>query len=246
MTEKQLKDILEKLKEDEHYYGDIGKQFLSNSNIGILLKNPLALKEETEKTIPMLHGQYFHTAVLEPDKLNRFKIIDSSTRNTKAYKEMSGGELCMLEKEVDNLMLMQERLLSNDTVVSLIRGIDVEYEKPALKKLFGQWWKSKADIVNHEDKLVIDLKTTSDLANFKNSARKYNYDSQAWLYREQFGYEMVFIVIDKNTHMIGIADCSEEFYERGRLKVKEAAEIYEMFYKDPSFDKKQFLITETL
>ncbi len=34
------KKIIEKLKQDEHYYGKYGKQFLSNSDISILLKNP--------------------------------------------------------------------------------------------------------------------------------------------------------------------------------------------------------------
>jgi hypothetical protein len=37
--------IIEMLREDEHYYGDFGKQYLSNSDIKTLLKNPLALKE---------------------------------------------------------------------------------------------------------------------------------------------------------------------------------------------------------
>ena len=32
------KKIIEKLRQDEHYYGDYGKQFLSNSDIHILLK----------------------------------------------------------------------------------------------------------------------------------------------------------------------------------------------------------------
>ena len=38
-------------------------------------------------------------------------------------------------------------------------------------------WKGKADIVNHNEKLIIDLKTTADLNKFKYSASKYNYDS---------------------------------------------------------------------
>ena len=38
------KKIIEKLKQDEHYYGDYGKQFLSNSNISTLLKNPRLIK----------------------------------------------------------------------------------------------------------------------------------------------------------------------------------------------------------
>ena len=36
MKKAQLNDILKKLEEDELYYGDFGKQFLSNSNIGTL------------------------------------------------------------------------------------------------------------------------------------------------------------------------------------------------------------------
>ena len=40
------KKIIEKLKQDEHYYGDYGKQFLSNSDISILLKNPKLLHQK--------------------------------------------------------------------------------------------------------------------------------------------------------------------------------------------------------
>jgi hypothetical protein len=36
-------EILEKLREDEHYYGEFGKNFLSNSNISALLTNPLLM-----------------------------------------------------------------------------------------------------------------------------------------------------------------------------------------------------------
>ena len=86
--------IIEKLTQDEHYYGDYGKQFLSNSDIHILLKDPRRLREDKPKTSAMVIGGYFHTAILEPDKLEQFKIIKSSTRNTKQYKEMSGGEIC--------------------------------------------------------------------------------------------------------------------------------------------------------
>ena len=105
------KKIIEKLKQDEHYYGDYGKQFLSNSNISTLLKNPRLLKEDKPKTSAMVIGGYFHTAILEPDKLEQFKIIKSTTRNTKQYKEMSGGEICLLQHEVDKIELMREAVL---------------------------------------------------------------------------------------------------------------------------------------
>jgi hypothetical protein len=107
-------------------------------------------------------------------------------------------------------------------------------------------WKGKADIVNHEDKLVVDLKTTADINKFRWSASKYNYDSQAYIYRKLFGYDMIFIVIDKTTHQIGIFDCSSDFYEKGKDKVDRAEKAYELFYKSEGFDPKQYFISKTL
>lgn len=238
--------VLEKLKLDENYYGDFGKQFLSNSDIKTLLTNPLALGQQSKPSPAFLVGGYFHTAILEPDKLKKYKVIPSSTRNTKQYKEMSGGELCLLQNEVDQIELMTEKILENDVCRGLIKGIDVEYEKPGLAELEGALWKGKADIVNHDEKLIIDLKTTNDVDGFRWSASKYNYDSQAYIYSQMFGYEFLFIAIDKNTQKIKFADCSTSFYEKGLEKVEKANEIYDLYHKDENFEPNNFFITETL
>lgn len=238
--------VLEKLQDDTMYYGEYGQQYLSNSNIGTLLTNPLGLKEKTKTTSAMIFGSYFHTAILEKDKLHKFKIIEANTRTTKAYKELSGGEMCMLQHEVDMADAMVDKLLENNVFSSMINVGEVEHEVPGVKEIMGNMWKGKADIINHDDRLVIDIKTSSDINSFHFSANKYNYDSQAYLYREIFGYDMVFLVIDKNTHQMGLFDCSENFYERGREKVVKATEVYDLFYKDESFDAKQFFINRTL
>ena len=206
-------EIIEKLREDEHYYGDFGKQYRSNSDISTLLNNPLALGEQSKPSPAFLVGGYFHTAILEPNKLKKYKVIKSTTRNTKAYKELSGGELCLLQHEVDKIEIMTEKIMENDICRGLIRGIDVEYEKPGITELEGLLWKGKADIVNHDEKLIIDLKTTKDINSFKRSAYRWNYDSQAYIYSKLFGYEFVFIAMDKTTHQIAVMDCSPEFYE---------------------------------
>ena len=239
-------DVIEKLRDDEYYYGDFGKRYLSNSDIKTLLTNPLALGKESEMRPAFLVGGYFHTAILEPQKLKKYRVIPSSTRNTKVYKEMSGGELCLLKHEVDQIELMTDKLLSNNVCKGLIRDSNTEYESPEIKKIEGEMWKGKADIINHNEKLVIDLKTTSDIQKFKWSASKFNYDSQAYIYSELFGYEMVFIVIDKNTHQLGIFDCSDEFYAKGRDKVQRAVEAYKLFYKQKGFDPKQYFMNQTL
>ena len=247
---KQKQKILNKLNNDEHYYGDFGKQFLSNSDIYYLLKDPLKFQQQQEKSAAFLVGGYFHTCILEPGKLKKFKVVKSTTRNTKHYKEMSGGELCLLQHEVDNIELMKEKLMDNNICADLITGANGvefnEYEVPMIKEIEGATWKGKADIVNHEEKLIIDLKTTGDILKFKNSAYRFNYDSQAFIYSQLFGYEFLFIVIDKTSHQIGLYDCSPKFYESGKDKVKRAVEAYDLFYKNKDFDPKQYFISKTL
>ena len=240
------KDELNKLREDEHYYGKFGKQFLSNSDISKLLTNPLSLGEAQKQIPAFLVGGYFHTAILEPEKLKKYRVVEASTRNTKAYKEISGGEMCLLQSEVDKLEVLIDIMMSNEVCRSLIRDGNVEYEVPGIAEIKGKLWKGKADIVNHDEKLIIDLKTTADISKFRYSAQKYNYNSQAYIYRELFGYEMVFIVIDKTTHQIGIYDCSPEFYSKGEEKVEKAVEAYKLFYENPDFKPENYFINQTL
>ena len=247
--------ILQKLKNDEDYYGEFGNQFLSNSHVSRLLKDPLRAFEPSKPSPAFLVGGYFDTCILEPDKLEKFKVVKSTTRNTKLYKDVAGGELCLLQHEVDAIELMREKVMANDICRDLIQGSvsankyfteNVDYEVPMITELFGNKWKGKADIVNHEEKLIIDLKTTADIEKFQWSASKFNYDSQAYIYSKLFGYEMLFIVIDKNTHQIGMFDCSPEFYKRGEDKVSKASEAYDLFYKTKDFDPKQYFISKTL
>jgi len=239
-------EILQRLKIDEDYYGDFGNQFLSNSHVGKLLNDPLNIFQPSKPSAAFLIGGYFHTCILEPDKLKKYKVVKATSRNSKAYKDVAGGELCMLEKEVDMVELLREKMMDNDICRDLIQEGNVEYEVPMIKEMFGQTWKGKADIVNHDEKLIIDLKTTADISKFQYSANKYNYDSQAYIYSKLFGYEFLFIVIDKNTHQIGMFDCSPKFYERGEDKVRKAAEAYDLFYKTEEFDPKQYFISKTL
>ena len=243
------KQVLQKLCNDEDYYGRYGNQFLSNSHVGKLLKDPLNVFAPSKPSPAFLIGGYFHTCILEPDKLEKYKVVKASTRNTKAYKDVAGGELCLLQQEVDMIELMRDKMMANDICADLIMGTDGklnDFEVPMITELFGQTWKGKADIVNHNEKLVIDLKTTADIQKFQYSANKYNYDSQAYIYSKLFGYEFLFIVIDKTTHQIGMFDCSPQFYERGEDKVRRASEAYDLFYKTEEFDPKQYFISKTL
>jgi len=141
---------------------------------------------------------------------------------------------------------MRDKLMENDICREFIQNKTNDYEQPGIVELEGNLWKGKADIVNHDEKLIIDLKTTSDINKFKSSAYRYNYDSQAYIYSQMFGYNFLFIVIDKSTHQIGIFDCSDKFYQSGMDKVKRATEAYELFFKTEGFDPANYFINQTL
>ena len=102
------------------------------------------------------------------------------------------------------------------------------------------------DCINKDQGLLVDIKTTGDINRFRKSASIYNYDSQAYIYKEIFGYDLVFLVICKKTHQIAIYDCSEAFYDTGKMKVAQAMNAYEVLINDPLFDLKDYVKTDTL
>ena len=237
---------LEKLRDDEHYYGEFGKQFLSNSDIKSLLENPLNFKKPSPPNPAFVVGSYFHTCILEPDKLEKFKIVKSKTRNNKEYKEIAGEDICLLQHEVDQIELMREKVLEVDLFKDLILDGAVEYEQPGLVELEGMQWKGKADIVNHSNQLIIDLKTTNNINTFASSAHKFNYDSQAYIYSKMFNMDFVFIVVDKKTHQLGLFDCSDKFLQSGQNKVALAVQAYNDFFVNGDGDFSQYYISKTL
>lgn len=180
-----MEAVIEQLRDDKNYYGELGRQYLSNSDIITLLNDPKNFREEKEFTKPMLLGRYFHTAILEPHKLDsdEFKVIDVASRNTKLYKEgleLYDRKLMMLTKEKAQIDKAISTMLSNIEFHDAIYEEGNEFEVPAVQEVMGMMWKGKADIITND--MIIDLKTTSNIKDFKYSARKYNYDSQAYLY----------------------------------------------------------------
>ena len=241
-------DVLTKLKDDVQYYGDFGKQYLSNSDIGTLLTNPKCFGLSRPDNANFAKGRLFHQLILEPEKAKDWKFVDIASRNSKAYKEHvleSNVEFALLQKEADEIQHLVKVMMSNMDFYDVIRNDDNEYEVPSVGEIEGVMWKGKADIV-HPD-MIIDIKTTSKLDDFKWSARKYNYDSQCYIYQQLFGKPLVFYVIDKTTGMLGIFRPTEDFIRGGREKVRKAVDVYNKFFsKDATEDINFFYVEDYL
>lgn len=229
-------NIIEQLKDDTNYYGKVGQQYLSNSDIYSLLKNPRKFRHK-EKSLPLLEGGYFHTAMLEPEKMDTYNIMDVSSRATKGFKEyIKENNLdpydVLLTKEAEKVNVWVDAMKSNFEMYTDIYAEGNQYEQPAVATIFGMEWKGKADIIT--DTKVIDIKTSGNSDKFKWSANDYNYDSQAYLYEQLFGKPVEFYIIDKNTLKLKIAKPSPETILRGREKVLKAIEVYKTFFAEDS------------
>jgi len=228
-----MSDIIEKLRDDAEYYGGVGKNYLSNSDISSLLNNPKEFGVARADDPVFAKGRLFHQLILEPEKARDVVSLDIGSRNTKKYKDFvldNELDFCLLNKEVDDIKSWVDTMLANMDFFDMIYEEGNQFEVPNVKEIKGMMWKGKADIVASD--CLIDLKTTGDIKKFKRSANLYNYDSQAYIYQELFGKPLIFLVIDKTTHALGIFRPSEDFIRRGELKVERAIEVYNKFFSE--------------
>ena len=240
--------IIEQLRVDAEYYRGIGRQYLSNSDIGVLLSNPKEYGKSREDNKSFLEGRYFHQLILEPHKAIEMPFVDVSSRNTKEYKnyiEETGLEIVMLRKEKEYIEYLTHVIKSNIVFYDEIYKEGNKYEEPAIGEICGMMWKGKADIIT--DTCIIDLKTTSDINKFKYSAKAYNYDSQCYIYQQLFNKPLVFYAIDKESAQLGVFSPSDNFLESGRRKVERAVEVYQKYYGPNASDNIiNYFINETL
>ena len=226
-----IKRDLPLLQDDLHYFGAVGQQYLSKSSAGALLGDVRQFLVQSQHNINFELGSYFHHLLIEPEKAKLDHVIESSTRGTKKYKEFVASEgigFAVLESEKKMIENLAAAILAIPTFEQIIYNIDNEYEVAGVIKLHDLWWKGKADIIATDK--VYDLKTTGDLSRFRFTAKQYNYDLQAFLYKEIFGKDMVFLVACKKTANVALFECSDEFYNSGKFKAEKAAINYERYF----------------
>ena len=248
LTKDTTKDIINKLRDDNNYYGDLGRQYISNSDIKNLLKNPKKFREQQDDNKNFALGRYFHQSMLEPEKAKDFPHIDVATRNNKAYREICESlkkSVILLTKEKKEIDVMVQTMKSNIKFFDEIYAEGNKFEVPAIGKIMGVDFKGKADI--ECENYLIDLKTTSDVHGFRFSANNYGYDTQAYIYQVLFGKPLIFFTIDKTSLLMGKHIPSEQMIERGKEKVLKAIQMYERFYgENAEEDVDQYFIEEIL
>jgi len=232
-------EILELMKDDEFYYGYLGKAALSSSSIKLLLDSPKKYKYVTEYGSPssqaLRDGWLFHTCILESDVFNSQIFVDVQSKNSKAYKlAKEEHDRVFTIKEKNDAERLADAFLRNEHALQLIT--DCEFEVPAIGYITARSgnkypFRGKADVL--DSYRIVDLKSTSDLKSFPYSSRKYGYMCQVYIYCELFNkpYDTFkFCAVDKKSCDVGIYDISEDFYNLGKERVLDALDTFETFF----------------
>ena len=128
-------ELLEQMLDDDFYYGYLGKQALSSSNLKLLLTSvkqyAKRLEGESESTQALRDGKLFHWRILEPDKFDDLNIVEVASKNTKTYRAAVEelGEV-YTRPEVTKAVELADVLLANNEAASYLE--DADFEVPAI------------------------------------------------------------------------------------------------------------------
>ena len=238
-------EILAKMMDDKFYYGYLGKHALSSSTCKSLLESPEAYVEYINKPSkqvepqPLRDGRLIHLLSLEPHRIEELTII-GSTKGSKAYKlavEEQLPQTVYTLAELNRCKAVADAVLNNKDFSRLVKK--AEFEVPEIGYYNKFPFRGKADILLQG--VVVDLKTTSDITKFKESALLYNYDLQAALYLELFGaFEFNYVVVDKRTKEVEFVTLSDEFILGGYEKLEIATSNYKKYIDNKEFYDNNF------
>jgi hypothetical protein len=232
-TDWAVDDLVEKMYDNEFYYGYLNKACLSSSSCKKLLEGIDSYLGSTEpldsNMKPLREGRLIHVSLLEKDKIDDYyHFVDVATRRNKGYKEavkdpsLEGKEI-MLSKEKVWAEGIVDAVLDNPTANDLFTG--GEYEIPGVGYVQGIPFRAKADCLR--DDRIVDLKTTSDIDSWQYNMDLYNYDAQAYIYMTIFKKKsFTFVIVDKRTLKVKTYDATPDDIQQGYEKVSEAIENY--------------------
>lgn len=232
-TDWAVDDLVEKMYDNEFYYGYLNKACLSSSSCKKLLEGIDSYLGSTEpidsNMKPLREGRLIHVSLLEKDKIDDYyHFVDVATRRNKGYKEavkdpsLEGKEI-MLSKEKVWAQSIVDAVLDNPTANELFTG--GEYEIPGVGYVQGIPFRAKADCLR--DDRIVDLKTTSDIDSWQYNMDLYNYDAQAYIYMTIFKKKsFTFVIVDKRTLKVKTYDATPDDIQQGYEKVSEAIGNY--------------------
>lgn len=174
---------------------------------------------DTTKTGALDFGTMVHTALLEPELFGDNLVIYDQTKSRDTVKfnqfmnDVDGNAIVLLESEYDKLRLMVDSAKSHPTFNHYLTILN-EVEQSIYGDFDGAQVKIRPDVKSDALGMIGDLKTTDDLAKWRESATwrnplfALNYGHTAAFYMDVYGEylgkqvnEYHFLILQKNVSL---------------------------------------------
>lgn len=222
------------------YFAD---QAINNSSLKLILDRSAGhFKQQSKsKSSPAKRiGSLVHSMILDADSLKNYLIFEDgktlTSQKAETFIEANPDKAVILQKDWDLADAYQAANFKNQYVMAL-RACQLK-EVCAFVNVNGFRCKAKADAIDLDNRIVYDLKTTTDIASFRWDAKKYKYHMQrAWylkLFNLVFGFEFEFklVLLEKTKPFFCV---EREFSEAACLEGEDMV--------DEAFDKYSYAVT---
>lgn len=212
---------------------------VNHSKLKLMNRSPAHYKHaldnpESKDSKALRIGSALHCAVLEPEKFaSEYLVAPKVDRRIKANKEMYEAFVAQNEQKIildteeyGTVQAMSFSILSNPTVVKLLKG--TERELSIVAEYETQFLKGRLDAHDAKLGIVSDIKTTEDASRegFECSIFKYGYHTQAAMYQlicEELklpAHDFVFICVEKEPpYAVGVYRLRNDVIAYGREHV---------------------------
>tara|TARA_R110000824_G_scaffold77915_4_gene196853 strand:+ start:7156 stop:7920 length:765 start_codon:yes stop_codon:yes gene_type:complete len=208
-------------------------------------KTPAHSRIETKTTPAMERGKAAHAVILEPIEFERnYGRGPDVSKNTKEWKAAAAASNKTLLKpdEFEDLMGITNAVKNHTTASNLLHGNNVDKEVTCLwhDPYTGLDLKARYDAINHDAKVIVDVKTTTDASinSFSRSMANFGYHFQDAWYTDPLDSEwrFIFICVESSPpYSTAIYELDEEGKRVGRSAMVEALEVYASCIKEDSW-----------
>jgi exodeoxyribonuclease VIII len=223
---------------------------ISNSDFRLLKES--VLHYENKDLFPFSNpsvelGRAVHKLVLEPETFNKDFVIEEFegcdlNKNSNAYRDAKKAWLsCVGDRAIISSDTFEKVKLMARNVKAIAGGLlqGGVAEHAFFAEFYGVKVKCKADYYNQNLGLVLDLKTTASISDFKRSILEYGYGTQSAFYMDvisKAGYKaerFVFILVESVApYMVSVQEMNIESIEEGRAIYGEYLDTWKKYKKD--------------
>lgn len=157
------------------------------------------LADDNTTTSAQSLGTLAHALVLEPD--TPVRVFEGKQRRGKDWEQFladAGPDaIVTVPKEYEAAKSMADSLLQCKFLQDVKVGAQFEKHRIWTDRASGLECKALIDLINHDQEIIVDLKTTVSIehAKFQSDAFKFGYHIQSDFYRRAFDYAYKFVIV---------------------------------------------------